>query len=186
MKNLTGKLRINLGKIFLVNLNLISTCNIPTYNLSNPWSWYAVSIHFLEGDHFINSHYLSNFQCYEKVDVDYSDGLRKLSIIYCTCQTEVSSSKKKIKNKREKQNKLSVVVGEVRNITKLFCLRTPYKEKWQKKWLHVFTSDVTWKTSSPADGSSLHPNTSTGMEGVACDRTLPWLSYIMRTYQRQP
>ena len=40
---------------------------------------------------------------------------------------------KKIQYKGEKQNKLSVVVCEVRNITKLFCLRTPYKEKWQKK-----------------------------------------------------
>ena len=112
---------------------------------------------------------------------------KKLSI-YCTWQTEVSP-KQKNKNKKqksEKQNKLSVVLCEVRNITKLFYLRMPYKEKWQKKWLHVFTSDVTWKTSSPADGSSLHPNTSTGMEGVACDKTLPWLSYIMRTYQWQP
>ena len=117
--------------------------------------------------------------------ITLTDGLIKSfnNLLHMT-NRGVHKQKKKKNSKSEKQNKLSVVVWEVRNITEHFCLRTPYKEKWQKKWLHVFTSDVTWKTSSPADGSSLHPNTSTGMEGVACDKTFPWLSYIMRTYQR--
>ena len=55
-------------------------------------------------------------------------------------------------------------------------IRTPW-------FYQTHTSDSTWRISSPADGTSFQPRTSTGVAGGASCRGLPWSSNIPLTWK---
>ena len=71
------------------------------------------------------------------------------------------------------------------SITTIPCLPAGQSHDLAAGWRrrHWLTSDSVWRISSPADGNSLHPITSTGVPGDALDTGRPSLSNIARTWR---